>query len=446
MRTLSAPFWCVILAVAVPAARADWPQWRGPDRTDVAKETGLLKTWPKGGPTLAWSYAQTGVGYSGPAVVSDRLFILGTRGDLECLIALDAVSGKEIWCTNIGPIFGFKGNSWGDGPRSTPTIDGSQVLALGAQGILLCADKATGKPIWQKDLATELGGVISPHGGGPDKIGWGYSESPLVDGDQVVCTPGGAQGTLAALDKSTGKVRWRSKELTDPATYASAVVAEIAGARQYIQMTDRGVVGVAAKDGRLLWRYLRKPAYPEDTFVIPTPIVFGNEIYTTTSAGCDLIGIAAQGGKFKAVKTYSNKNMKNQTGGVLLAGDHVFGFSDGRGWVCQKLANGELAWSEKRQLGRGSLTCVDDRLYCYGEDDGKSILVQATAEGWKECGRLELPRQSQLRKPNGKCWTHPVVANGRLYLRDQENLFCFDIRDQASDRRKYAASSPIPFR
>jgi outer membrane protein assembly factor BamB len=355
---------------------------------------------------------------------------MGARGQTEFLLALDTETGKEIWSTAIGPVFSFKGNSWGDGPRSTPSVAEGHVYALGGQGELVCVEAANGKEVWRKSLPNELGGVISPHGGGPEKIGWGYCESPLVDGHHVVCTPGGEQGTMAALDMRSGQVLWRSKELTDPATYASAIGADIGGTRQYIQMTDRGVVGVAAEDGRLLWRYLRKPTYPDDTFVIPTPIAHEAAVYTTTSAGCDLVKLTEQGHRFKAVKAYSNKNLKNQTGGVLLVNGYVYGYSDGRGWTCQKLDDGQVVWSEKRKLGRGSLTCVNNYLYCYGEDEGIVVLVHATQEGWKEAGRFELPRQSQLRKPNGKLWTHPVVANGRLYLRDQDLIFCFDVRER----------------
>jgi outer membrane protein assembly factor BamB len=354
---------------------------------------------------------------------------MGGRNGSESVFALDAETGRELWATPLGPIYTFKGNIWGDGPRSTPTVDGPYIYALGAQGELGCLDAQSGKKIWQISVLRDLQGEMSPAGGGPKRTAWGFCESPLVDGDHLICTPGGPQGALAALDKKNGKVIWRSTELPDPATYSSIVAAEIGGIRQYVQLTDRGVIGVAARDGKLLWRYLRKQPYPE--FVIPTPIVQGDLVYTAVGygAGCDLVKIVSEGGKFKATKIYANKNMVNQHGGVVLAGDDVFGYSEGKGWVCQRFPKGNIAWAEKRKLGRGSLTCADGKLYCCAEDDGTTALIEAGDQGWKEHGSLRLPRQSSLRKSDGKVWTHPVVTNGKLFLRDQDLIFCFDVRE-----------------
>ena len=418
---------------------ADWPQWRGPNRDDISSETGLLKSWAKDGPPLLWTCTTIGVGYSGPAIVGNRLFIMGAPDQSERLFALDTETGKEIWSAPIGPIFTFKGNSWGDGPRSTPTVEGDRVFALGGQGDLICADAGSGKEVCARACLETSAASFSPHGGGPDKIGWGYCESPLVDGERLICTPGGNQGLFAALNKRTGEVLWRSQKLVDPATYSSALATEFGGVRQYVQMTDRGAVGVAADDGRPLWRYVRRQPYPDDTFVIPTPIVHDGYVYMTTAAGCDLAKLGPLGSGFRAARVYGTKIMKNLSGGVVLVGDNVYGYSDGRGWVCQKFETGAIVWSEKGKLGRGSLTCADGHFYLYGEGEGTAVLLQANPESWKENGRLSLPRQSQRHKPNGKIWTHPVVANGRLYLRDQELLFCFDVRDRASNTGRAAA-------
>src|SRR5262249_39427040 len=202
------------------AVAADWPQYRGPNRNDISAETGLLKKWPDGGPPLLWAYANAGVGYSGPSIVGKRLYILGGREDSEHLIALDlgAVKDKtvaEAWSVRIGPLFQFKGNNWSAGPSATATVDGELVYALGGNGDLLCAETATGKERWRKSLPAELEAQVNPIGGGPKNLGWGYTWSPLVDGDRLICVPGGPKGTVAALDKRTGQIRWRSAELTD---------------------------------------------------------------------------------------------------------------------------------------------------------------------------------------------------------------------------------------
>jgi outer membrane protein assembly factor BamB len=415
------------LVLAHTTRADDWPEWRGPNRTGVSAEKNLLAQWPAGGPKLLWSVADLGVGYSGPAVVGDTLYVMGTRGDTEYLLALDVSSGKESWALPIGHVFTFPGNSWGDGPRGTPTVVDNRVYALGGQGVLIAADARSGRSVWRMDLPKNLDGVISSVGGGPEKIGWGYCESPLIDGRLLVCTPGGPEGTMAALDKDTGAIVWRSRGLTDPATYSSIVQASIDGKKQYIQMTDQGPVGVDAATGQVAWRYVRKPRYPG--FVIDTPVVDGNLVYATAAegAGCDLIRIDVEGGACRPKKVYSNKTMANQHGGVVRIGDHIFGYSEGKGWVCQDLKSGKLIWNEKRKLGRGSIIGLVEHLICHSEDDGTTALCQASPKDWQELGRLKPPRESTKRKPNGKVWTHPVVANGRLYLRDQELLFCYDI-------------------
>src|SRR5947209_8604771 len=213
-----------LLLAPVFAYGDDWPQWRGPDRNAVSKETGLLKAWPKSGPTLAWTYKDAGTGFTSPAVVGGVVYSMGARGDTEQVFALDA-SGKQLWAAEIGPVYDFKSNTWSRGPDSTPAVDGDQVFALGSQGDLVCVGRQSGKPVWRMSLPKELAGEVNNVQGGPDtaKIGWGYTWSPLVDGDKLVCIPGGTGGLFAALDKKTGAVLWRSKGLTDAATYASPI-------------------------------------------------------------------------------------------------------------------------------------------------------------------------------------------------------------------------------
>jgi len=414
-----------IISCAFPLlARADdWPQWRGPDRTDISKETGLLKSWTSGGPNLLWTYSDAGIGYSGPSIVGDRLFTMGDRGNSEYVFALDTNTGKQIWSTPIGQVFH---NGYGDGPRATPTVDGDVLYALGAQGKLICAEIATGKKRWQVDMYKDLQGQMMS--------GWGYSESPLVDGDRVVCTPGGSLGTLAALDKKTGKVIWRSTELTDTASYSSCIVAEAGGIRQYVVMTGEAVAGVAADDGRLLWHYVQPPGKYR-VAVVATPIFHNNSVYVSAdyNAGCDLIKLSPNGQRMKAEKVYANKNMENHHGGVILVGEYLFGCSGNTNqktrWACQEFRTGRNAWEESRKLEGGSLTCADGLLYCYTQHEGTVVLLEPSPEGWKEHGRFTIPRQTTQRSPRGGIWTHPVVANGKLYLRDQELIFCYDVRD-----------------
>ncbi len=399
-----------LLAPTTFAAEPEWPQWRGPDRTDISRETGLLKSWPKDGPRRVWLFRDAGVGYSGPAIAGGRLFTMGARDGQEQLFALDVKSGKELWKIDLGSVLD---NRWGDGPRSTPTVDGERVYALSGRGDLVCGKTADGSPVWQRNMNDF--GVRIP--------GWGYCESVLIDGNQLVCTPGGKDGAIVALNKSNGELLWQSSEFTDGAQYASIIAADHNGQRQYIQLTMRHVVGIAAKDGKLLWQ----ADFPGRTAVIPTPIFHNGHVYVTSgyNAGCKLLKIGPDN---KLEELYSNKTMKNHHGGVLLLGNHIYGYSDGAGWMCQDLLTGEKVWSERRALGKGSLTYADGMLYCISERDGTVALAEASPKGWEQKGRFVLEPQTELRKPAGRIWTHPVVVNGKLFLRDQDLIYCYDVK------------------
>lgn len=419
-----------IVTLTETAFAADWPQYRGPQRNDVSTETGLLSAWPSGGPKLLWTFKNAGVGYSGPAIVGDRFYTIGARGDSEFLIALDLKTVEnqtvaEAWATEVGPKFDFPSNHWSHGPSATPTVDRDLIFVLGGKGDLLCVETSTGKERWRKNLPSELEAQVNPIGGGPKGLGWGFTWSPLVDGEQLVCVPGGPKGTVAALNKRTGEVLWRSSDVTDQAAYTSPMLAEIGGVRQYVVLTNRGLIGVAANDGRVLWKYARNYG----TEVVNSPIIQGDLVYATVGAGqgCDQIRVTRDGDEFKVEKVYENKNMANHHGNVVLVDGHVYGNSDGRGWVCQDFASGEIKWMERQKLRAGAVTFADGHLYCYSEDDGTAALIEATPTGWKETGRFAIPQRSELRKPRGKIWTPPVVSGGKLYLRDQELLFCFDV-------------------
>lgn len=414
MRTLTAGWILLSILFVAPIQAADWPQFRGPNRDDVSRERGLLQQWPEGGPPQKWLFREAGLGYSGVSVVGDTLYTMGARGtangEQEFLIAVSVSTGKEKWATPIAPMLT---NNWGNGPRGTPTVDGQQVYALSGRGTLVCARADSGDIVW-KTTMQELGGK---------QPNWGYCESVLIDGDKLVCTPGGSQGAIVALDKNSGKPIWQSGEFTEGAQYASIIAVDRGGRRQYVQLTQQKLAGVDAESGKLLWT----SDFPGRTAVIPTPIHHEGHIYVTAGygAGCKLVKLEADG----ASDVYENKVMKNHHGGVVLIGKHVYGHSDGPGWTCQDFFSGESVWNE-RKLGKGSLTCADGKLYLFDERKGEVVLIDASPEGWNERGRFTLEPLSQQRSGRGGIWTHPVVANGKLFLRDQELLFCFDISSE----------------
>jgi outer membrane protein assembly factor BamB len=424
---MSRKFLPVLLALCATAAAGDWPNYRGPNRDDISTEKGLLKEWPKEGPKLLWTYRNLGAGLSGPAVVGDRLYILGGRGKDDLLIALD-ISGaepKELYATRVGPIFDWSGNQWSSGPSATPTVDGDRIYALGGNGDLLCANRADGKEIWRRNLPKDLDAEINPIGGGPKKLGWGFTWSPVVDGDRLICLPGGPKGTVAALNRMTGDVVWRSTELTDQAAYTSPAAAEIDGVKQYVILTNQGVYGVAAADGKVLWSQKRKYG----TEVINTPIVRKNLVFVTVGSGqgAELLKIEREAGSaFKVTSVYNNKSIANHHGNVILLENHLYGHSQGSGWTCQAFETGEIAWSD-RKVRPGAIVYADGRFYSLAENDGTVSLVEATPMASKEVSKFRLPQVGSLRKPKQFIWTPPVISGGKLLLRDQELLFCYDI-------------------
>ncbi|MDB4561330.1 PQQ-like beta-propeller repeat protein [bacterium] len=392
------------------AGAENWPAWRGPDRSDVSKETGLLATWPEQGPELVWLSKKSGVGYAGFAVVDENVYTMGAYKNDERLICLDAATGDVRW--RMVMTESVLENGWGDGPRGTPTVDGEFIYAMAGDGTVVCAKAATGDLVWKINMQ-DLGGKVP---------NWGYTESVLVDGDRVVFTPGGADGALVAVNKLTGEKIWQSKDFTDSADYSSVIVAEHDGVRQYIQLTQKTLVGIAADDGRVLWTY----PWPGRIAVVPTPIFRDGKVYIACGygVGCGLVKIT----KDSAEEVYENKIMKNHHGGVILVGDHLYGYSDGLGWVCQDFETGEQVWAEKNALGKGAIACADGMLYCVDEGSGEVVLIEASPQGWNEKGRFKLDPQSEFRSPRGKIWTHPTIANGKLYLRDQEIVYCFNIK------------------
>jgi outer membrane protein assembly factor BamB len=401
---------------SVPAFAADWPSWRGPDRDNRSPDTGLLKTWKKDGPPLVWTFENAGKGYSSPAIVGGNLYLTGSRGNEALLFCLDVATGEEKWSTPIGvdPEKGYS-TGWGAGTRGAPTVGGGLVYAMSPTGELAAIDAASGEAKWRKDLVKDYGGSVPS---------WGYSESPLLDDGKLLVTPGGGKGAILALNPATGEDIWRSTGLPDEAQYSSIVVAEVDGRRQYIQLFMNTLAGVDASNGEVIWT---SPWPVGRTAVIPTPIYHDGHVYITSGYGAGSKLVSIKGGK--AVDVWENKVMKNHHGGVVLVDGYLYGFSDGAGLICQNFKTGEQVWNERGEgIQKGSVHYADGMLYCMDEHEGSVFLVDATHRGYRERGRFQLPRETKLREgTQGKIWTHPVVINGKLYLRDQDLLFCFNV-------------------
>jgi outer membrane protein assembly factor BamB len=405
--------WCVLAAglasgaAATVAWAADWPQWRGPNRDGLSGETGLLKQWPDGGPPLAWTADGIGQGYSAPAVAGGRIYLMGEDAQSSFVHALDAKGGRIVWSTPVGKVGGNY-----EGPRSTPTVDGDRVYALGQWGDLVCLSAADGTEVWRTNLVDDFQGQMGD---------WQYTESPLVDGDRVVVTPGGPQGAMLALDKSDGKPLWRSKGFTDQAQYSSIVNATIGGRPTYLQLTQKSLVGINPENGSVIWRADR----PGQTAVIPTPVYADDHVFVTSGYGVggDLFKISQRGGKFTAQRVYHKNDLDVHVGGVVLLDGHVYGTTDPGTLTCFELLSGKERWADEGP-GKGATAYADGHLYVRNEGTpGDVTLVEATPKGYVEKGFLKQPRGS------GKnTWPPPVIADGKLYLRDQDMLFCYDIK------------------
>ena len=400
----------------------DWAQWRGPNREGIFKGANLNLDWSAKKPQLLWTFRQAGSGYAAPTIIGTTLYCQGGADEKDFAFALDTQTGNVKWKQELGEMSVL---DRGDGPRGSVTVDGDKLYLIRGSSQLHCLAAADGKMIWQKDLKADFNGKLMSN--------WGYSESPLIDGDRVICTPGGDDGTMIALDKNTGEVIWRATEWTDPCAYSSAIIAEIDGLRQYIQQSSKGVAGVAAKDGKLLWR-IENPAYK--IAVIPTPIFNDKMVYVTNgyNGGCIGIQLSKNGENIKADTVYTNnRDISCQHGGVVLINGYVYGHSDrpSNSWVCQNFKTGEIVWTQsdkEASVGKGSLLAVNDRLILYDMQNGSSAVVAASPDGWKDFGKIEIPERTNIKTQDNQAWTHPVVANDKLYLRDHDLLFCFDLK------------------
>ena len=394
------------VSLSSQSASSDWPQWRGPDRNGLSKETGLLSQWPRSGPPVAWSAAMLGAGYGSIAVQGDRVYVQGMRNRQSVVSTLNRADGKLVWVRILGPA---GDNDRGPGPRGTPTIDGDRVYALSETGDLACLRAADGMVIWQRNILKEFKG---------ENPNWLLSESPLIDGDHVIVTPGGRGAGVVALDKMSGKTVWVSKDLSDGAGYSSPIVADVGGVRTIMTLTAAAGVGVRASDGKLMWR---NTSPSNGTANIATPVYSDGKVFFTSSYGTGgaLLGLRASGNEVRAQEIYFTRDMRNHHGGVVLVKGYIFGYNDSI-LTCLEFASGKMIWRD-RSVGKGAVTYADGHLYILSEDNVVG-LVEATPAGYREKGRFSIADQGL------PSWAHPVVSGGRLYIRNQGTLTSYDVR------------------
>ncbi|MSQ94712.1 MAG: hypothetical protein EXR98_09175 [Gemmataceae bacterium] len=384
----------------------DWPQWRGPNRDGVSTETGILTEWPTGGPNVLWKQP-TGDGYASVVVAEGRAFTIFQDAGSEAVVAWDALTGKEIWRHTYDCAYK---NNYGNGPRSTPSVDGTHIYTVGGTGIMHCLTADTGKVVWSKKLLEEFSAPI------PE---WGVCFSPLVEGERVFIMPGGPKACgLAALDKKTGDVLWKTHD--DLASYSSPVGATFHGERQILFLTGSRLVSVTPDTGAQLWSY---PWPVQQQCNIATPIVMDDYVFISTGygKGCAVFKIEKSGDDWRPSLVYKNRNMRNHFSSSVRHQDHVYGFDD-TNLVCMSLGSGEVTWKE-RGFDKGSVLLVGDQLIIYGAN-GVLALAEANTEKYTERSRFQFSAQGR------SCWSVPVLSNGLLYVRDQKKVVCLDVREK----------------
>ncbi|MFT3878728.1 MAG: PQQ-like beta-propeller repeat protein [Gemmatales bacterium] len=418
--------WSCLFLLAFTLVPADgagnWPQWRGPKRDDVSTDTGLLKEWPKDGPKLLWETKGAGRGYASVAIAGGRIYTLGDKlaDDEEDTYAscFEEAGGKPLWKTKLSSAYEYKGQPSWSGSRSTPTVDGGHVYYMSPQGDLYCLKTADGKEVWHKNMQKDF------EGGKAD--GWAFSESPLIDGDNVVVTPGKAKNTMVAMNKNTGKTVWTAPVEGDRgAGHSSIVISEINGTKVYVQTTGSNVLGVRSTDGKVLWKYAIGA-----TAVIPTPIIKGDLVFAVAGygkGGALLRQVASGENGIRMEEIYGyKKTLANKHGGVLLIGDKLYGGKDDRPEIwCADLMTGELlpGWGTKTTgSGSASITAADGHLYVRFSN-GKMALVKADTKDYKEVSTFKIPHYEKM-----PSWAHPVVTGGKLYLREGDWIMCYDVK------------------
>jgi outer membrane protein assembly factor BamB len=390
------------------APDADWPQWRGPLRNGLSSDTGLLKQWPAEGPKVSWTIANLGEGYGSIAIKGDRIFVQGTSGAASVVFCLNRADGKTIWQAALGPMVR---EGRGNGPRATPTVDADKLFVMTENGDLAALRLRDGGVVWRKNILKEFGGN-NPH--------WLISESPLVDGNRLVVSPGGNGAGIVAFDKNSGNLLWKSGELSDGAGYSSCITATVGGVPMYMNFTESAAVGVRATDGKLLWKYGKAA---NGTANCSTPIFADNKVFFTSAygTGAALLNLTASNGGVNAQEAYFTREMKNHHGGVVLVNGHLYGFSDSI-LTCMEFNTGKVMWRD-RSVGKGSLTYADGMLFLVGE--GHRVgLAEANPQAYVPKGGFAI---QDFGKPS---WAHPVVVGGKLYIRNQGTLTAYQVKAQ----------------
>ncbi len=395
----------LVIAQSSSMGADSWPQWEGPQHDNISPDKGLLKSWPKEGPKLLWKFDDCGKGYATVSIADGMIFTAGDFGDDSTVIALD-MNGKLKWKGKGGR--GWKASY--PGSRGTPTYNDGMVYYLSGSGSAVALDAKTGATVWEADVTSAYEAKCPQ---------WGMAESLYVDGDNVLCTPGGSKGFMVALNKKTGKVAWVCDKFKDTASYCSPVVVDAAGIRQIITMGSKNVVGIDAKNGALLWS---NPKATQYNVHATTPVYKDGCVYVTSGygSGCMLLKIGADGKSVSEV--WSSKDLDDHHGGVVLLDGHIYGSGDkSSGWWCLDFKTGKKLWNNKG-VGKGSVTYADGMLYCLGEG-GAAALVEASPAGYKEVSRFDVPQEAK-----DTFWAHPVVCGGRLYIRHANFLYAYDVK------------------
>ena len=405
------------------ASRGNWPGWRGPLRDGISTETGLLTSWPQGGPPKIWTATGLGNGYASVSVAGGRIFTTGDRRDGQYAIAIDEATGNTLWATKLGAANSAEGER--GGARSTPTIEGDLIWLTDADGGVFCLEAASGKERWRRSMTRDFGGSLMTI--------WGFSESPLLDGNRVIVTPGGPKAAMVALDKLTGKEIWRAPTPSfgsagrDGAGYSSIVISNGGGVKQYVQLMGRGLIGVRAADGVVLWHYNR---VANNIANITTPIVKDNFVFGSTGydTGSVLLELSASGtGRVQAKERYflDPGTLQNHHGGFVLIDGYLYGgHGQNNGFpVAVDLATGKNAWARVRGAGNGSaaVTAAEGLLY-FRYESGTMALIEANPQRYALRSTFQIPG---VKQPS---WSHPVITGGRLYLREQEALHAYNIK------------------